>query len=654
MTLLRQLIVVIVAMFLLLFAGTFAINVNNTRDFLNAQLQTVSQDMATSLGLTMSPHMVNKEMVVIESMVDAVFDSGYYREVVITDAEGKPLIERIQPVVKDVAPEWFVKWIPLETPRGEGLIMDGWQQGGTIRISASPGFAYATLWANTVHDFFWFLGSSIVVLLLGMVALVYVLRPLRAVEAQAKAICDREYPVQTKLPWTLELRSVVEAMNMLSVKIREMFSEQSATIDRLRNDAYRDPVTGLANRSYFEIQLRHKIDAEDEFGHGALYFVEVGNIAAINERLGYHKGNALLRGIGELIQERLDYSDITEGFVARLSGPCFAVVIDGVAGEEALQFAAGISYALPELQHKGLIDSGEVGHVGFVTYRGQSFTQLMSEADMALRSAQIKGANAFHQYDPHALGDFGALTGSEWVSLLRRTLEQRSMALLLQPAMSARDAALPMHREALLRIVGDNGLQIPASAFIPMVHKHGFTQAFDRMVVGEVLSRMERETPQASAIAINLLPSSICDLDFVEWVCAELGTRPALASRLCFELGDYAVRQNIEAMKIWIRRITATGARVGIEHFGRGFSPVDYLSALKVEYIKIDGSFIRGIDSNRENQALVESIVNIAHGMGLMVIAESVETEAELAMVQSLRFDGVQGYGVRRPEEWVG
>lgn len=652
MTLLRQLVIVIVTLFLLLFAGTFAINVNNTRDYLNTQLQTTSQDMATSLGLTISPHMANNDMVIIESMVDAVFDSGYYREVTVLDAEGKPLIERRQAVAREMAPEWFVKLIPLETPRAEGLIMAGWQQGGVIRLSANPGLAYATLWDNAVQAFVWFLGASFAVFLLGLLALYYLLKPLRAVEAQAQAICEREYPVQTHLPWTRELRSVVEAMNLMSVKVRDMFSEQSATLDRLRDDAYRDAVTGLANRRYFEMQLRHLIETEDEFGHGALAFLEVVNIIAINERLGYQRGDALLRGVADLIQEQIVNSYMTECVVARLSGPTFAIIMVDASADEATELVAGISRTLPELLNKGLTDSSEVAHIGLTMYRGQSFSQLMSEADMALRAAQIKGINAFHQHDPDALGEFGALGGTQWISLLRRTIDQGKNTLLLQSTVHASDATALLHQEVLLRITGDDGKLIPASIFIPMVCRYGFMQAFDRMVITEVLKRLAHQDAAAGMYAINLLPQSIADPEFVEWLCAELSANPARAARICFEMSDYAVMQRLSAMQAFCRRMAQSGAKVGIDQFGKGFSSVNHLGTLKIHYIKIDGSFIRGIDGNRDNQAYVESLVNIAHGMDILAIAESVENAAELAMVQRLRCDGARGYGISRPEVW--
>lgn len=654
MTLRRQLIIIIMSLFLLLFAGTFAINVNNTRNYLNSQLRSVSQDMATSLGLTISPHMAEQEMVVVESMIDAVFDSGYYREVVLSDIEGKPLVERIQPILIDQVPAWFVNLIPLETPKGEALIMAGWQQAGSIRISANPGFAYATLWTSSVQSFFWFLASSLIVLGLGILALYFVLRPLRAVEAQAKSISDKDYAIQEKLPRTIELRNVVEAMNRMSVKLRSIFTEQEAALDRMRAEAYRDAPTGLANRNYFMMQLKYLIESKGDFQRGALLLFEVSDFKGLNERLGYQAGDALLHAIAELMQDRMKRTVEHEGFAARLSGTNFGVVISGIGNDEALEFANSLSLDLPGLQRRGLIDTPEVGHIGLAMYRGQGMQEWLSEADMALRAAQLAGENAVHRHEFSAVSSADTLTATQWIALLRRVVEKRNITLLLQSVMMASEYSPAMHREVLLRISGDDGKLVSAGIFIPMVHRHGFTTAFDRMVISDVLQRLNSDLSGVDIIAINLLPASVSNPEFVEWVHAELSAQPALASRICFEMSDYAVTRNLPAFQAWIRRIAPTGARTGIDHFGKGFDSVKHLSTLKLAYVKIDGSFIRGIDLNRDNQLFVESIVSIAHGQDIAVIAESVETRSELETVRKLRVDGVRGFGVSMPEIWAG
>lgn len=652
MSLRRQLIIIIVALFHLLFAGTFAINVHSTRDYLNGQLRNISQDMATSLGLTLSPHMAEQDLAVVESMIDAVFDSGYYRAVVLSDVSGKTMIEREQPVTIEQAPAWFVKLVPLETPQGEALIMAGWQQAGSIRISANPGIAYATLWSSSVQSFFWFLASSLVVLGLGVIALYYVLRPLRAVEEQAMDIAERKYTVQDKLPRSPELRNVVVAMNGMAQKLERIFSEQEVALDRMRADAYRDVTTGLANRSYFTMQLRYLIETSRSLERGALIMLEVSHFKSLNERLGYQAGDQLLQAIADMIQERLEQTVPQEGFAARLSGTNFAVVIANIDETEAQEFAESLARDMPALQSRGLTDMSEVGHIGVAMYRNQGMQQWLSEADMALRAAQLKGENAVHRHFVSANGDFDTLTATQWINLLRTAVEKRRSTLLLQSTVQTDDAGAVMHNEVLLRISGDDGKLIPAGIFIPMVHRHGLTRAFDCMVIADVMQRLQGDAQNVGNIAVNLLPASIGDPEFVEWVHAQLTANPAVAARLSFETSDYAVTQNLPAFQAWIRRIAPTGAKIGIDQFGKGFASIKHLNSLDLAYVKIDGSFIRNIDKIRDNQLFVESLVNIAHGQDIAVIAEAVENENELRTVRRLRVDGVRGYGIHMPEVW--
>ena len=177
MTLRRQLTFIIAALFVLLFMGSFAINVHNTRAYLNDQLNSISQDMATSLGLTLSPYMAEDDMVVVESHVNALYDSGYYQEIVISDIDGHAIIERISNRPIEKVPSWFVKLFPLQTPRGESLIMSGWTQAGSVRVSAHPEFAYVRLWAACVQSFYLFVLGFVALFGLVMVVLHYVLRP---------------------------------------------------------------------------------------------------------------------------------------------------------------------------------------------------------------------------------------------------------------------------------------------------------------------------------------------------------------------------------------------------------------------------------------------------------------------------------------------
>lgn len=648
MTLLRQLIIVIVALFVMLFAGTLLLSISNTRDYLNDQLRTISQDAATSLGMTLSVPLAENDAAVVDRLVSAVSDSGYYREVVVSDVEGRPLVERRQEVKLGDVPQWFVDRVPLETPVGEALVMAGWQQAGTVRVVANPGYAYASLWASTVQSFWWFLAASVVTFLLGLLALHVILRPLRAVEAQARAICDREYPVQKQLPWTLELRSVVEAMNRMTSKVREMFEEQAAAIDRLREENYRDPVTGLANRAFFDMQVREMSKSTDEVVSGALLLIEIKDFKAYNERRGFKAGDELLFNMAGLLNAVSRAHENIDSFSARLGGANFAVMLKNVGRAEAMEYAQGIAKALPRFRERGFTESEEVGHIGVALYHGQPAGELLAAADVALRAAQTMGPNAVHFQETPAKEAYSEKSATEWRSTLQQALAENRFRLQLQPVRGMHDDLLQL--EVLLRMENPDGSLVPAGIFVPMAKRLGILRALDEVTVKAALRELEHGGHGSAPLAVNLFPASVQDAGFVDWLCEQLAQQPALAPRLRFEVAEYGVVENLVALRGFIQRVAAAGARLGLDHFGRGFASYGYLSTLKLDYLKVDGSYVRGIDRSKDNQFFVESVVKIAHGLDIQVIAESVETGAEIEMLKTLRLDGMQGYAIGRPQ----
>ncbi|MFT5533438.1 MAG: diguanylate cyclase (GGDEF)-like protein [Burkholderiaceae bacterium] len=650
MTLLRQLTAVIIALFLLLFAGTVAISVSDARTYLDNQLKTISQDTATSLGLSLSQDFVERDMILVDSKVSLIFDSGYYQEVTVAGLDGTPLVQRLAPARVPDVPAWFVRWFPIETPRGQALIMSGWQQAGTITVAANPAAAYMTLWTSSVKSFWWFFATLVLTSLLAMIALRLILRPLHLVEAQARAICDREYPVQDKLPWTIELRSVVVAMNRMTRKIKAMFEDQAEAMERLRADSYRDALTGLANRRYFDMQLQQLLASDDEFHAGALLLVELKDFKAFNERCGYPAGDELLRGMVTVIDDVVQGEIGIDCFVAHLAGASFALVLSNTSEHEAMTLGEHLAAALPQLHQRGLADSDDVGHVGMAIYRRQSASQFLSEADTALRAAQNKGPNALHVHASRGAAVV-AMSATRWSQFLQDVIANKNIVLHLQPVLRNTGDQAVLHYETLLRVIGDDGQLIPAVVFVPMAKRLGLIQQIDRMVVAEVLTRLQQQRYGEHIIAVNLFPATLQDADFVAWLDAALRADPVAAKRIAFEVPEYGALDQLEALRALVNLVHRHGSQFGIDHVGRGFASFGYLATLKLDYLKIDGSFIRAIDTQRDNQFLVEAICKIAHGLDLQVIAEAVETDAERTMLATLKIDGVQGFGIGMPGE---
>jgi hypothetical protein len=206
MTLYRQLILIIIALFSACFLVTVTISTGNLRGFLEEQLESHAQDTATSLGLSLSPYMQSNDAAVMDSMVDAIFDRGYYKAVSVIAVDGKPLIERNDPVTNKGVPSWFVDYIDLQLPTAEAMVMSGWKQAATVRVASHPGHAYQELWKNSRDTFMSFSLTAITTILLGILAVHLLLKPLKRVETQAAAICRKDFVIQEKLPRTREDR----------------------------------------------------------------------------------------------------------------------------------------------------------------------------------------------------------------------------------------------------------------------------------------------------------------------------------------------------------------------------------------------------------------------------------------------------------------
>ena len=649
MTLYRQIALSIILLLLLGFLGTMIVSSNNLRSFLVTQLESHAQDTATSLGLSLSPHMQAQDLPIMTSMVDAIFDRGDYSNISVLAINGELLIERNKPVTPEHVPDWFINTIPLQAPEAEALVMSGWRQAATVAVTSHPGRAYNELWNNTVDTLKLFLASAAVTLLLGLLAVRILLRPLQRVEMQADAICNQSYPVQKKLPRTRELKSVVMAMNRLSEKVHTFFTDQAALTERLREQAYLDPVTGLGNRRYFNRQLQALLESREEPVEGAFLLIELRGLVQANEKRGYPGGDQLLHRTGKLVQTHIKNTD--NCFTARIAGAGFGVVLTGSSIDEAELLAESLCHNLQQLHADGLVESDDICNIGIAMWKhGDTLTDLLSEADIALRAAQSVGYNSWQRYEPPAVEQTEIHGTAHWRDYLRKIINTGNISLVSQPVYSLDDGGESLlHKEVLLRIPGTDGKDITAGVFMPMAERAGLAGEMDKLAITALLKHMETRS-DATDYAINLSSTSLNDPVFIEWLCKRLGESPARTKHLLMEFPEYGVLRNIREARQTIERLAGIGCRCGIDHFGRGFYSFGYLRNLKVSYLKVDGSYTRRIEQEDDNQFFIQALADTAHSIDIKVIAQTIETVEERDMVKGLKLDGVQGYLTGKPE----
>ena len=647
MTLFRQLLVFTLILFFLLFAGTWVALIEGTRTFLSEQLASHSQDTATSFGLSITPHIADADYATIETMMNAVFDRGYYKSIRLVDIEGKPLVERSMKVVIESVPEWFVEMVPLEAPVASSIVMAGWSQAGVVYVESNPGYAYKEFWNIALMMTLWFVLLGLFVAIFGGMGIRYLLKPLHRVEEQAEALTKRQYIIQEKLPRTRELNSVVRAMNNMTLKVKAMFEKQAAVAKRLQNQAYRDDLTGLGNRRYFEGQIKPRLERKEASIKGAVLLVQISDLKELNEQKGYLAGDALLQRVADILK------DVTKSYgkaaISHLAGGDFGIFLPDVTPEDAEHIAESIVSKLPQLAMEDLSLSDNVGHAGCVIYtQSTSLGVLLSEADNMLRSAQNEGANKW-QITQHSDNAAEGLGEQQWKEVLEDVLEKNNITLYGQSVVSAENKDNVIHKELFSRVIQDDGQVISAGVFMPLAERLGLVSALDRLVLKEAMKLQVGEIG-IDKIAVNISAASMNDQSFMQELISAAREHPMSMPRIIFEFVEFSAIQHLDKLIEFRNSVGERGNGIALDHFGSSFSNFGYLQSLRPDYVKIDRAFTNEIDKEgSDSDFFVSSLCNVAHSLDIIVIAEGVENEQQWKLLNELGVDGMQGYFIDKP-----
>ncbi|MCL2346256.1 MAG: EAL domain-containing protein [Desulfobulbus sp.] len=637
MSLFRQIWLAVIVSALIAFAGSFAVSMVAARLYLTHQLAIKNNDNAASLALSMSQ--LDKDPVTVELQVAAVFDSGQYQVVRVIDPNGAVMIEKIGPAPVGEVPEWFVRIFPIVSQPGRAQVSSGWSQFGTVELVSHSHFAHLALWQQARNLLLWFLFGGLFV---GLLAVRFlrnnIKRPLNAVVNQAAAISEKRF-IRIAEPRPPELRSVVRAMNAMVERLKALFEKEAERLEALRREATLDPLTGLANRAYFLNQLDAALGSDDAPPTGSLLLLRVADLAGINRRLGRELADELLRRLGITLQEHA--AGYPGGAAARLNGADFALLLPGLA--EPAPVAERLLTTFGELVSAGLIDGERIGHIASSLYlHDQPIGALLARLDSALATAEGQGALAWSRAES---GDSTqATTSADWRKLLDGAIQTQRLRLIEFPVADSRGQLL--HLECPLRLQAvEGGEWLAAGSFMPMASRLAMTAELDLAAVRLALERIAAGTP---AVAVNLSGESIIDAHFCNRLLAQIGARKELAPRLWLEISEVGVFRHFPAFQIFCNALRPLGCRLGIEHFGRQFSEIGRLHDIGLDYLKVDASFIRAVDSQPGNQAFLKGLCDIAHNIGLTVIAEGVHSAAELAILPQLGFDGATGPAIPR------
>ncbi len=427
-------------------------------------------------------------------------------------------------------------------------------------------------------------------------------------------------------------------------------TEAHLLTERLTYQATHDALTGLINRYQFETSLRQVIDdVRSDRRSGVLCYLDLDQFKLVNDTCGHVAGDEFLRQLAELLTDTLG----DRGTLARLGGDEFGLLLHPCSIPAARTVADELRDIVQRFRFawaQRIFTIGvSIGLVEISSSESDSPEALLSAADTACYMAKDSGRNRIQVYQSDDQELLDRQAEMHWVSEINRALEQDRLCLYVQDIVATGEETA-RHYEILVRMVDDQGRVWPPGAFLPAAERYSLAPAIDRWVIRHAFEWLA-ENPVApdEIYSINLSGRSLTGEDFLGFILGEFNGHAIRPSNVCFEITETAAISNLSFARSFMETLRRRGCRFALDDFGSGLSSFTYLKDLPVEFLKIDGSFVRDIHRDRVHYSIVRSMNDVGHAMGMSTIAEFVDSAAVLECLRDIGVDGLQGYRYSRP-----
>jgi diguanylate cyclase (GGDEF)-like protein/PAS domain S-box-containing protein len=432
-------------------------------------------------------------------------------------------------------------------------------------------------------------------------------------------------------------------------------SELRGLTRQMTYQASHDALTGLVNRREFERRLQEAMDSAQtsDIGH-ALCYLDLDHFKVVNDTCGHTAGDNMLREIASLIKDAVRDSDT----VGRIGGDEFALLLVGCPLEKARQIADNVVSSVNEFRFVWKDKIFNVGvSIGLVEIGRDSGTieDIMNSADSACYVAKKQGGLHVHVYSAREEANARHSGEIHWLLKLQRALRDNKFELYFQPIVHARAGGVSGPAlEVFVRLTSENGLPAsPPAEFIRAAERYRLMPHVDRWVVQAVFAALGRgglKLPPGRSVAINLAGQTLGDAEFLEFVVECFDHTGASPADICFEVTESSVVANLDHAQRFIAVLHGMGCEFALDNFGSGLSSFSTLKTLPMDYLKIDGSFIKNLAGDTVNQAMVAAMIELSRSLNFRVVAEQVEDQWALDTVTGMGIDFVQGFIVGRPQ----
>ncbi len=433
-----------------------------------------------------------------------------------------------------------------------------------------------------------------------------------------------------------------------------VFHDVSGARHMARQMAYQarhDSLTGLVNRGEFETRVKQAISvAREENRTHALLYMDLDQFKIVNDTCGHFAGDELLRKLSVVLNQEIRDTDT----IARLGGDEFGILFENCPLDRAIQAAEKIRSLVENFRFEWSERSFEIGiSIGLVQIDKETdeISEILSAADVACYIAKENGRNRVHVHHSADEEHVRKRNEMQLVSEISTALEHNRFTLYYQDIITLVPGTISKKYfvEILVRMIDEDGKLIQPVAFIPAAERFHLMSKIDKWVVTNIISLITEHKLTNTLIAINLSGHSIAEPGFLEFIVTAINDADVDPRNLCFEITETAAISNLKQAIVFITKLKSLGCYFALDDFGSGLSSFAYLKNLHVDFLKIDGAFVKDMLRDDTDAAMVEAINQIGHIMGLKTIAEYVEDNDILKRVENMHIDFAQGYGLHIP-----
>ncbi|WP_047042441.1 EAL domain-containing protein [Vibrio mexicanus] len=632
MTLYKQLVAGMIAVFLLLMISVFIIEFNTTRNNLEQQQRSEVNNTINTVGLALAPYLEDSDHIAVESVINALFDGSSYSVVRLIFLDNGEEILRSYPIKPNNVPEWFTDLHLFEQIHDRRVVTSGWMQLAEVEIVSHPGDAYAQLWQAFVR----LLIAFSIIFSIGLLAIAFILkralRPLQLIVTKMEQVARNHFGDPLPRPATKDLIYVVDGINSMSKQVEQAFKAQAKEAQQLRERAYIDPVSQLGNRAFYMNQLNAWL-SESSFGGVAL--LEAKFIKELYDEKGYEFGDSKVRELADHLKISITAPNVT---IARISTEEFGFILPNMDESELKIISDSIIHFVQDVDSDPTGTAAANVSLGVVhNEERKSSSDILTLLDNALANAK---ANPDINYGFVSSQSSQNLRGKQqWKALVEEAIHNDWFTFRFQSASSSNGEVY--HKEVFSAIEKD-GERFTANQYLFALEQLNASHILDEYVISTIMKKIDLGEVN-SPVAINISQSSISQPSFIRWVTQTLTKNESAASLMHFEIPETCFVNSPHHTALFCNAVRAAGAEFGVDNYGRNFQSLDYINEYRPAYVKLDYLFTHHLDDEKQKFTLT-SISRTAHNLGIKTIASRVETQTQLDFLSEHFIEAFQGF----------